>query len=200
MIDREEYFKNYRKDNKERINKRYRIYCKKNRERINKNRRLWNSKNKDKIKLHNITNILKNKKNWREYKYPQIYSEEQRLKCLEWRRSHPEQVALYNRKNKSKRRSTFGDYISIKDQKKIIKRDKVCVYCSSNKKLQIDHIIPLSKKGTNCFNNLVLSCRYCNYSKKDINVFEWCWKKEIDVPILIVDLLNRQIEQQIILT
>lgn len=43
-----------------------------------------------------------------------------------------------------------------------------CIYCgvhASKAKMQIDHVVPKSKGGTNSLNNLVLSCNACNQAK-----------------------------------
>ncbi len=57
----------------------------------------------------------------------------------------------------------------------VFERDNyTCLYC--NKKggnLEVDHIIPLSKNGTNELENLVTSCRTCNRQKRDKTVKEF---------------------------
>jgi hypothetical protein len=40
-----------------------------------------------------------------------------------------------------------------------------CVYCQGYEDLTIDHIIPVSKGGTNDLDNLQAACRKCNSSK-----------------------------------
>jgi len=48
----------------------------------------------------------------------------------------------------------------------IFRRDpNECAYCGSKKELQIDHIIPISRGGTNDPKNLQILCRKCNQSK-----------------------------------
>jgi len=42
-----------------------------------------------------------------------------------------------------------------------------CVKCNSNQDLEYDHMIPLSKGGSNSYKNLQLLCRKCNRSKSD---------------------------------
>lgn len=49
-----------------------------------------------------------------------------------------------------------------------------CVYCGgSPSKLQLDHVTPVSKGGTDDFDNLVTACKYCNASKGNKSVSEW---------------------------
>lgn len=61
----------------------------------------------------------------------------------------------------------------------IFKRDEyTCRYCGSiGGKLEGDHLIPLSKGGTNDLENLVTACRRCNRQKKDKSVEEFlAWR------------------------
>lgn len=49
------------------------------------------------------------------------------------------------------------------------KRQK-CLYCNVTLTLEtatIDHLVPLSKGGSNNFDNLVLACLKCNRAKAD---------------------------------
>lgn len=46
----------------------------------------------------------------------------------------------------------------------------ICAYCGLRFKLRrltIDHVVPLSRGGTNALTNLVLACGPCNQSKAD---------------------------------
>jgi hypothetical protein len=48
----------------------------------------------------------------------------------------------------------------------IYKRDGYkCQYCSSTRRLTIDHVVPKSKGGGESFNNLVVACSSCNTKK-----------------------------------
>jgi len=53
----------------------------------------------------------------------------------------------------------------------ILTRDKfTCLYCGARAPsvcLEVDHVIPVSKGGTNHPSNLVSSCRDCNQAKRD---------------------------------
>src|SRR6187200_2121162 len=48
----------------------------------------------------------------------------------------------------------------------VTERDSyACIYCGSDKQLEADHILPLSRGGSNAFVNLATVCRPCNLSK-----------------------------------
>lgn len=48
-----------------------------------------------------------------------------------------------------------------------------CYYCGKKQKLTVDHIVPLSRGGSNSPDNIVLACRSCNSSKNDRLPHEW---------------------------
>ena len=55
-----------------------------------------------------------------------------------------------------------------KISKDILKRDNyTCAYCGKRGGiLEIDHILPISRGGSDNKSNLVTSCRHCNRQKK----------------------------------
>lgn len=59
----------------------------------------------------------------------------------------------------------------------IYRRDNnCCVYCGSNRKLTLDHVIPKSKGGPNTWTNLVTCCSSCNVKKGDKSLKEMGFK------------------------
>lgn len=60
------------------------------------------------------------------------------------------------------------DFIFMPDKDNIhYKKDDKCKICSSTKFLSVDHIIPISKGGTDCISNKQTLCRKCNSSKSN---------------------------------
>jgi 5-methylcytosine-specific restriction endonuclease McrA len=48
-----------------------------------------------------------------------------------------------------------------------------CIYCGSQEKLTVDHIIPVSCGGPDHPDNAVIVCSHCNSSKGDRRLYEF---------------------------
>jgi len=72
-------------------------------------------------------------------------------------------------KNSQSIKTKRSRYISNSNRVTVLKRDKFrCVYCGRNSKqieLEIDHIVPFSKAGSNEISNLQTLCIDCNRGK-----------------------------------
>ena len=65
--------------------------------------------------------------------------------------------------------------------KEVFRRDNyTCQYCGAKGvKLEVDHIIPFSRGGSDDLSNLTTSCRRCNRQKKDKTIKEFLiWKEK----------------------
>ena len=49
----------------------------------------------------------------------------------------------------------------------------LCTYCGADRPLEGDHIVPLSRGGSNAFENLTTACKPCNAAKGSRTVTEW---------------------------
>ena len=58
---------------------------------------------------------------------------------------------------------------------RIFKRDKfTCTYCGEvGKRLECDHVVPVSRGGSSDDNNLTTACKPCNRSKAGKLLSEW---------------------------
>lgn len=108
-----------------------------------------------------------------------IRTEEDRARIRQWKRDNPGRVRSHNAKRKGLLQASDGHYtqediIGLREQQK-----GLCAYCQCQMAVTgrlretIDHIIPISKGGSNDLTNIVLACRECNLSKsdQDLDVF-----------------------------
>lgn len=127
-------------------------------------------------------NRIENRK-WKEYhsEYKKKIRSDPEYRAMENKKSsdryklNPKDqlVHVRNRQARIKKadgRFTKDDIISILDQQKYC-----CVYCSSNiaDNYHIDHIMPISKGGSNWPSNLQCLCPRCNQSKSDKLPEDW---------------------------
>lgn len=87
----------------------------------------------------------------------------------------------YSEKYLNKRLYNTDINLWKKLSKKIMERDKyTCLYCGQiGGKLEIDHVLPISRGGTNDVDNLVTACQHCNRQKHDKTAEEYAdWKDE----------------------
>lgn len=63
----------------------------------------------------------------------------------------------------------------MKTRERIFMRDDyTCAYCDERGgRLECDHVVPVSRGGSNSDDNLVTACFYCNRSKRDKLLGEW---------------------------
>ena len=81
----------------------------------------------------------------------------------------------YEEKNRKKKpeRTTFDNkqkrnHIPTHVKREVWRRDQgKCAYCGSQERLEFDHIIPVSKGGSNTARNVQLLCEKCNRSKSN---------------------------------
>ena len=63
-------------------------------------------------------------------------------------------------------RPASREHLSASKRKRVLLRDKGrCVKCGSRENLEIDHVVPLARGGSNRLKNLQLLCRDCNRRK-----------------------------------
>jgi 5-methylcytosine-specific restriction endonuclease McrA len=131
--------------------------------------REWNAKNADKVRQ-------------RYQVYAANHRDEAKARWAKWRKENPEQQLAYNQaydkanpKKALARRwkriarvkaaeGTFqaSDIITIFES-----QNHTCLACKQQKPLTIDHIIPISRGGTNWPSNLQGLCQSCNSRKSD---------------------------------
>lgn len=96
-----------------------------------------------------------------------------------YRVANKEKLSINRRIRKNKRRAlernASGDHTSIEIEKLYQEQDGFCYWCDRelDSGYHVDHVIPLSRGGTNFIENIVISCPTCNLSKGSKLPSEW---------------------------
>lgn len=94
-------------------------------------------------------------------------------RAKEWKKNHPDHVRANTRDYATRRRAAIGRF-SSRDYIRLLRRQNgLCAYCSANKANSIDHVVPLSKGGSNFIGNILPVCSLCNSSKGYKNLYKW---------------------------
>ncbi len=117
----------------------------------------------------------------RDKAYRASMGDELRAYQRKWRVEHPETTRAWRAANPEKaraqklRRRAVG-HIGSADVKAVLEAsDHVCAYCLRPGKT-IDHVLPVSRGGTNHLANLVVACGSCNSAKRDTTPLEFVFK------------------------
>ena len=123
--------------------------------------------------LLNKNKILDNSKRWK-IENQEYYKEYCRQYSKEYNMS--ENGKYINRLKVHRRRAIEDsldkiDYRAVKD--KFDRLGNKCVICGSTENITIDHIVPITKGGTNDIDNLQPLCKSCNSSKNNKTMEEF---------------------------
>ena len=126
--------------------------------------RLWRKNNPDKVKIQKSRPGARAGALRHYYKHRELYIKRVR----EWQKAHPDQHYLNSLKALVKRRyGTIGHFHKHDLEILLITQAGRCAYCNVclYDGYEIDHVIPLSKGGTNWPDNVALACKPCNRAK-----------------------------------
>lgn len=84
-----------------------------------------------------------------------------------WRRRNPGKVKAYGHNRRAQMRRSGGSYTVEQWDALCAQYGHRCLACGSQEPLTVDHIVPLSKGGTNDITNLQPLCHRCNSAKGD---------------------------------
>lgn len=92
-----------------------------------------------------------------------------------WSKDNPEKKVEQRHRRQAR---LYGqiEFDLPKDFIKLLKKTQSnsCAYCLKNDvKLTVEHVLPLSRGGKHCFNNVILACTTCNFSKHNKTLEEW---------------------------
>lgn len=143
---------------------------------------LWYQRNKGRRKKYNRLYRLRNIDHVRAAYRQYAVAHRDRLNAYQraWIKRHPEWVKINAFRRRTQGRLASGTF-SRQDLSKIRgKQNNLCFYCQCSLEFNntrhgatIDHLIPLTRNGTNWPENLVAACRSCNSKKRTMTVKEY---------------------------
>lgn len=93
------------------------------------------------------------------------HAETERKRNVAYNKAHPEERRLAKIRRRGRERGAAGSY-TLKEFSLICeKQGGKCAHCKKKCKLTVDHIVPLSKGGTDFAYNLQALCSHCNTQK-----------------------------------
>lgn len=118
----------------------------------------------------------------RNRKYAETHREQVNAYAREYKRAHRKQITAsfrrwmktpagqaYRNNQRARRRSVENQAtgkLTAQEWRDILAHyNYKCAYCGHDGRLEIDHIIPITKHGTNTIENIAPACRKCNASK-----------------------------------
>ncbi len=109
----------------------------------------------------------KNPNYFKEYmkEYRENNKERLSLQSKEYRKNRPEQTNARKQRRRAKLLEVGGSYSAKEWNELKRKYGNLCLCCREEKPLTVDHVIPLSKGGTNDIDNIQPLCVSCNSRK-----------------------------------
>lgn len=160
------YKKKYDIENKERKSNYNKIWYEQNKENIAERVKSWREENKEERYAYNKTWYEKNK---------------ERKNALDkiWSASNLDKKAVHGRNRRSRKKLATGSHTCADIHNLFNLQRKKCAICkkSISKGYDVDHIVALSRGGSNDKYNLQLLCTYCNRSKHNKDPIEFMQSK-----------------------
>lgn len=100
------------------------------------------------------------------------------LRSAQWRAANPDKVAGHSAKYRAMKRSAFVE--EVDPHQVLQEHGRWCYLCESpiGSDLHMDHVVPLSRGGLHCYENVRPTHATCNLSKNDRMLHE------LDLPFL----------------
>lgn len=173
-----------RKAHAERTKKRNRQYREQNKEKVKRLQQDWKERNPEYSKQWIAEN--KEKVNSRSRQWYNDNKEHCIKNSRKWRQDNPQKVQAIRHRRRARVKNTGGEF-SDKEWEYICHiYNNQCLRCgATDKPLTPDHVIPLSKGGSNNIDNIQPLCRKCNTVKgtKIIDFRPYLPPQQLSLPI-----------------
>lgn len=148
--------------NRDRYIEKSRAYSSVNRERATERVRAWRAANPERSVEYGVAYRAANRKRIAE-------------SVRAWAIAHPEKHAAKERRRRASKLSAEGSHTAADVTAQYARQNGRCYYCHAKvgDKYHVDHVVPLSRGGSDDPSNLVIACPTCNLRKHDKLPSEW---------------------------
>ena len=159
-----EYQHAYYLKHKERILARTGEYQREHAEQAAEWKKNWNAENPERMAELQSRWLEENREERREY-------------VNAWAKLHPESAIIREHRRRSRELSATGNYTKQEWNELVSDYGGRCAYCNQESdKLTVDHVVPLSRGGTNDISNILPACRSCNSKKNNKSLLAFLFK------------------------
>ncbi len=92
-----------------------------------------------------------------------------------YHKANPEKSRAADNRRRARKQGAEGSYTEGDIKAQYTRQKGKCFWCGKRvgKDYHVDHVVPLSRGGSNWPENLVISCATCNLQKRDKMPHEW---------------------------
>ena len=177
LNEKTEYLRRYNATHKEQARANNQRYREEHRTEIREYQRRYRAEHREQIRendrRYRTSHLNEHRAEGRRY-YAR-HHDERRARQREYLKKHPEFARAYVTRRRARKHAADGNF-KPKDVRRQLRSQKGrCYWCNAklNGEHHIDHVIPLSRGGSNGPDNIVIACPICNLSKGDKLPHEW---------------------------
>ena len=176
-----EHYKNWVQANREKEAARKRAWSQANREKEAARKRAWHQENLERCREINRAwrHANRERRAATVRAWQHANPEKRKATCRAWSQANPEKEAAKTQRRLARKHNAIvpGREVTaaIEAERKALFNG--CCFCGADKKLELEHMVPLSNGGLHVEENLLGACRRCNASKNDRPVEAWFRKQ-----------------------
>ena len=162
----------YKTLDKKDLRRKAREYFRKNKDKIYERRAAYRQENIETMKQKELEYRKKNRKAI--CAIQKKWSNKNKQYQKNWQRKNKEKMVAYAAKRKARKASLPGHFTAAEFTALCEKYNNRCVCCGKKNKLEADHVIPVTWKGsTNYIENIQPLCSFCNSSKRNYHATDY---------------------------